>query len=764
MRTKSRKINIRNSLFIRIFLSILLISALSVLILTLGIFYWLNGKTIADINKANETMLLNTSSIFSTYEDFAKTYAMELYQNTNTKIIMFSGEREWNSRYSMAKNQIESTAAVDTLINSIYVFDRSGVALAASKSPVTNDSTNDLFKMMKTLNVEDSPVFWTMKATGNRSEVRVMTVFFHENLGNDGEFDGAVAVNIDMDILQKSIFTDKANVNQMLYVIDRKGNIVLQEPESDVNDITGEDYANKIFTRNSDSGSLTEQIDSRKYNISFAVSSDKRYAFISKMEYNQSIGELASAGNMILTITGLILFAIICSSIIISYLIYKPVGNVFLNIRKLFNDSGNKNTNMNEIQLTSDALAKITEKINTFEKDREISTVIKLITSENDTVSKVSADLLVKEGILNFTGNLYCIVIIRIANFKDFYSNNSLQALTFQFSTIRTIAEGYFENIAHVYSYQNSNDHVILIISEMEEGGGLSNIDIINSMKSAHDMILKSLGIHVTIGVSSASERMEDFGNKYSEAFHFTNYRVFLGCDSLVDAEILSGLDKSDIREGLIAAAIDSARRGSEIDFRSSLDRIMSECRNHIYDKSIKALVRLALAIHQIPNAIILEENVGTNPNYLDIHKEITGFSGCTELKEWFLQLFFNTSKLINDINSKKIYDTMYEIIEYINKHYSDPQLSVNAMAERLSISNSYFSKIFNDFAGCSFPDYINNIRLEKAKALLQKKPDMEINEIAQQVGYSINYFSIAFKKKYGVSPSKCRYIKGEKQ
>ena len=54
---------------------------------------------------------------------------------------------------------------------------------------------------------------------------------------------------------------------------------------------------------------------------------------------------------------------------------------------------------------------------------------------------------------------------------------------------------------------------------------------------------------------------------------------------------------------------------------------------------------------------------------------------------------------------------------------------------------------------GINISDHINNIKLEKAAELL-KLNEMNISEIAYSLGFSsTNYFSTAFKNKFGVSP-----------
>ena len=65
-------------------------------------------------------------------------------------------------------------------------------------------------------------------------------------------------------------------------------------------------------------------------------------------------------------------------------------------------------------------------------------------------------------------------------------------------------------------------------------------------------------------------------------------------------------------------------------------------------------------------------------------------------------------------------------------------------------------SKIFKAETGDTPIRYLINIRLEKAKELLENGWEGSIQEVAMEVGYDDAYhFSKLFKKRYGVSPSK---------
>lgn len=100
------------------------------------------------------------------------------------------------------------------------------------------------------------------------------------------------------------------------------------------------------------------------------------------------------------------------------------------------------------------------------------------------------------------------------------------------------------------------------------------------------------------------------------------------------------------------------------------------------------------------------------------------------------------------------------EAKSYIQKHYSNPALSLESVCTHLHLSVSHFSTLFKQETGCGFVNYLTQVRLTQAAWLLDNT-DSAVGEIAQQVGYSEPaYFSYVFKKRYGVSPMKYRYMK----
>jgi AraC-like DNA-binding protein len=95
----------------------------------------------------------------------------------------------------------------------------------------------------------------------------------------------------------------------------------------------------------------------------------------------------------------------------------------------------------------------------------------------------------------------------------------------------------------------------------------------------------------------------------------------------------------------------------------------------------------------------------------------------------------------------------IYHICEYMRQH-SHEDLTLDHLADKSGFSKYYFSRLFKNFTGMSFIDYLNNIRIEEFEKLILN-PEATITDTAFAVGFnSISSFHRVFKKKKGLSPS----------
>ena len=90
---------------------------------------------------------------------------------------------------------------------------------------------------------------------------------------------------------------------------------------------------------------------------------------------------------------------------------------------------------------------------------------------------------------------------------------------------------------------------------------------------------------------------------------------------------------------------------------------------------------------------------------------------------------------------------------EYIDQHYGDFDISLDAISSYLSISISHFSSLFKRYTGTTFVEALTQKRIDRAKELMEQS-SLRICEISEAVGFeNAQYFSSTFKRWTGKTP-----------
>jgi AraC-like DNA-binding protein len=108
----------------------------------------------------------------------------------------------------------------------------------------------------------------------------------------------------------------------------------------------------------------------------------------------------------------------------------------------------------------------------------------------------------------------------------------------------------------------------------------------------------------------------------------------------------------------------------------------------------------------------------------------------------------------------KPLYNDFLKVARSIvEANYDDELFGCPKLCEVLKMSRSHVHRKLVEETSYSCSEFIQQIRLEKAKELLINT-NYSIYEVAFRVGYSdANYFSRSFSKIYGIPPSQFRQL-----
>lgn len=147
------------------------------------------------------------------------------------------------------------------------------------------------------------------------------------------------------------------------------------------------------------------------------------------------------------------------------------------------------------------------------------------------------------------------------------------------------------------------------------------------------------------------------------------------------------------------------------------------------------------------------EQILEANHRYLG---QLRRLSGQEDMARWLADVLGQFTNLVFGPADTKHGSSIQKALEYINSRYAE-KLTLAEVAEYAGYSPAYFSKVFREERGCTFREYLNELRVEKSKTLLLSG-HASIAEICAMVGFEDqSYFGKVFRKFTGVTPDRYR-------
>ncbi|WPX08916.1 response regulator transcription factor [Anaerocellum danielii] len=146
----------------------------------------------------------------------------------------------------------------------------------------------------------------------------------------------------------------------------------------------------------------------------------------------------------------------------------------------------------------------------------------------------------------------------------------------------------------------------------------------------------------------------------------------------------------------------------------------------------------------------------------LEIHEyqdldSILNFTTIHDYVNHFKKFVYEATDMVTSLKGiLNVKDEIDEAIKFINQNYHK-DINMAMVANHVSLNYYYFSSIFKEKTGMSFLDYLNKVRVEKAKELLANT-NLKVWEIAERVGYkNPKHFARIFKEITGLTPNEYR-------
>jgi len=198
-------------------------------------------------------------------------------------------------------------------------------------------------------------------------------------------------------------------------------------------------------------------------------------------------------------------------------------------------------------------------------------------------------------------------------------------------------------------------------------------------------------------------------------------------------------------------------KRGSKDDILKTVNKIIEELESAELNKEKLYVVLNNLILESFKIIKDLDYEAEDLMKIIDKDKiERINYNNLKEIEVIPKEFLLILHGLISFNPGDKNAEIITEMKEYIAANYQDG-ITLSEMAQRFNLSSGHLSNLFHQETGEIFSDYLNMIRLNKAKELL-KITDDKIYQISDQLGFNdAYYFSSWFKKQVGASPTTYR-------
>jgi two-component system, response regulator YesN len=265
---------------------------------------------------------------------------------------------------------------------------------------------------------------------------------------------------------------------------------------------------------------------------------------------------------------------------------------------------------------------------------------------------------------------------------------------------------------------------------------------------------MQETGCRFSTGVGSAKERITELYQSLIEALvnlQSGDGRTSAGFDDRVDKAELAQVDKSAVENYL--------RSGVKDDFDSFFDTFIRPFWDTVLGSQvIKNYIFMDIVLATAKFVNELGGNVDVvMPELGRLGTILAGIRTIEQIREQAQNILVSALVFRDSRTGNQYVAMLRQAKEYLDRHYVDPELSLNQVAATVNLSPCHFSAVFSQQNGQTFKEYLTELRIHRAKELL-RTTILRSFEIADQIGYNDpHYFSYVFRKTTGLSPKEFR-------
>ncbi len=297
-----------------------------------------------------------------------------------------------------------------------------------------------------------------------------------------------------------------------------------------------------------------------------------------------------------------------------------------------------------------------------------------------------------------------------------------------------------------------SPSHFLMLYKVSDEQ--VSQDNVVSTCRQLINIWYNYMNLPVSAGISRLGQTADEFMDCFEEAGHQLELHYLKGrrtlCFPWEKGKLTQDwIDCAEIHyEKLVSAIQTNDEIAVEEEKQKLLHRIQTMNLEEGQKECLAVIFLIARALRDVQQNVwdVIQEEV----NY---YEKLNRLFDSRSLKIWinnyirwimdYQTYTFDNSQMGMMIRAKR----------FIMDNYNNPELTLKSIAGYVDLNEKYFSSRFTKEVGCTFSNYLTEVRISKAKELMDKT-DLKMYEISQQIGYNnVEHFTRVFKKMCKISP-----------
>lgn len=269
--------------------------------------------------------------------------------------------------------------------------------------------------------------------------------------------------------------------------------------------------------------------------------------------------------------------------------------------------------------------------------------------------------------------------------------------------------------------------------------------------------IKDSFNANIVCEIGDVILKADEFPKAYAKMRECIESKFYYGLDVVIDISYLNDMKFSydeRVMESLKKKILDNV---SSMDFKRAEKELANTVEAINSQKLSPGLVYEFFTVLLLSMKEILAEKGVFNceSNGISIGKKIRSFKTLKGIEHFIIQMLEAADRMTHNAEGDCYRPEVQKAVCLIRENYMKT-LTLESVSESVGVSKNYLCRLFKEETGVNFVDYLNKVRVDKAKEMIMNT-DKSIKEVAYLVGMDYAYFCKVFRNLTGKRPSDLR-------